>query len=80
MPVRLSDGSNGLLGRGEFGNIIKKDFPLIEITDDDVTDPMVAATLFGQYTYLASAYLLEPCHLTILETGDTYGLGRNHVP
>ena len=62
MPVNLSDRSKGLLGRGEFGNVVKKYFPLIEIIDEDVSDPMVAATLFGQYTYLASAYLLEPCH------------------
>ena len=41
---------------------------------------MVAASLYGQYSMLASGYLLEPCHLKIMETGNTYGKGRDHVP
>lgn len=58
LPVYLPDGSPGLLGKGEFGSMINKDFPLIDITDEDVADPMLAACLYGTYTHLAAAYLL----------------------
>ena len=58
LPVYLPDGSHGLLGKGEFGDIINKDFPLIDITDEDVADPMLAACLYGTYTHLAASYLL----------------------
>ena len=80
MPVYKPDGSQGLLAKGEFGSYVEKKFPSIEINDEDIADPMVAASLYGQYSMLASAYLLEPCHLQIMETGNTYGKGRDHVP
>lgn len=37
------------------------------------------AALFRDYTFWASAYLLEPCHLSMLRTGE-YGLGRAQLP
>ena len=40
----------------------------------DVTDPVLVTALFRDYSFLASAYLLEPCHITMSKTGK-YGLG-----
>lgn len=36
--------------------------------------------LFRDYTFWASAYLLEPCHQHLLRHGDSYGLGRELLP
>jgi len=38
-----------------------------------------AVALFRDYTFWASAYLLEPCHLNMLKRGE-YGLGRQVLP
>jgi indoleamine 2,3-dioxygenase len=35
--------------------------------------------LYRDYTFVASAYLLEPCDLLYRKTGD-YGLGRSVLP
>ena len=35
--------------------------------------------LFRDYTFLASAYLLEPCHLSYLREKH-YGFGRERLP
>lgn len=38
--------------------------------------------LFRDYSFWASAYLLEPCNLNYMRTNDTasYGLGRDLLP
>jgi indoleamine 2,3-dioxygenase len=41
---------------------------------------MKEIALFRDYCFLASAYLLENCHHTWLQTGNSYGLGRDHIP
>ena len=35
--------------------------------------------LYRDYSFLASAYLLEPCHLRFVK-GEPYGLGRDVLP
>lgn len=46
---------------------------------DDVEDAELLAALFRDYTFWASAYLLEPCHLHLQAVGG-YGLGRDRLP
>ena len=41
---------------------------------------VVLSALYRDYSFLASAYLLEPCHHEFLRTGDRYGLGREVLP
>jgi len=40
-----------------------------------INDSRLLNALFRDYTFLATAYLLEECHLRYLETGN-YGLAR----
>lgn len=62
MPVRRSDGSPGLLATGDFGKTVLSELPdlteAIELFKHDL--PLMNA-LYRDYSFLASAYLLEPC-------------------
>ncbi len=77
MSLFLPDNSNGLLFDGKFGEAVEKELPLYEV--DDITDPYLLAALFRDYTFAASAYLLEPADLVKRQTG-TYGVGREKLP
>ena len=61
MEIHQPDGSKGLLWGGDFGPTAKTDLPLIDM--NDVKDPALVSALFRDYTFLASAYLLEPCDI-----------------
>ncbi|KXS16821.1 putative surface protein with EGF domain [Gonapodya prolifera JEL478] len=78
MPVYLRNGGRGLLARGELGDEVLSRFPLLDVSE--ITDLELLAALYRDYTFLASAYLLEPCDLEIRRTGDSYGLGRPVLP
>lgn len=75
MPWTKDDGSPGLLARGELGNH-SKSIPELDVAT--VRDPRLLTALFRDYTFWASAYLLEPCHLHLHATGE-YGLGRDRL-
>jgi indoleamine 2,3-dioxygenase len=45
----------------------------------DVKEPALVTALFRDYTFLASAYLLEPCDINQRKNGN-YGLGRDVLP
>jgi indoleamine 2,3-dioxygenase len=96
MPVRKLDGSPGLLADGQFGQAVLDELPdltaAIEKHQDNL--PLMNA-LYRDYSFLVSAYLLEPCKLHLcLETirpnvktghdrylqGLDYGLGRSKLP
>ncbi|CAG8716428.1 9828_t:CDS:2, partial [Ambispora leptoticha] len=77
MPIKLPDGNKGLLARGELGDSVKKNLPLYDVSD--VNDQRLLSALFRDYTFLASAYLLEPCDIMYREKKD-YGLGRQVLP
>ncbi|KAJ3226063.1 60 kDa SS-A/Ro ribonucleoprotein [Clydaea vesicula] len=91
MPLKLENGKPGLLAEGKFGDAVLKEFPVIEV--DSITDNSLLTgkssdfkknkknllALFRDYTFAASAYLLEPCDLNIRATGK-YGLGREILP
>eukprot|EP00898_Chlorokybus_atmophyticus_P007743 jgi/Chlat1/7970/Chrsp69S09185 len=91
MPVRRKDGSPGLLSSGSFGAAVHRDLPLYHIPTQDLThNPSLAAALYRDYTFAASAYLLEPCDLHRRENvsnmdriqggPNMYGLGREVLP
>ena len=52
----------------DFNNLVSKE-----------EDPQVLQALFRGYTFLSSAYLLEPAHQAFLKTGE-YGKGLNVLP
>ncbi|KAJ3195818.1 hypothetical protein HK101_010990 [Irineochytrium annulatum] len=77
MSVIQEDGSEGLLAKGTFGDAVNKELPLIDV--DSITDQRVLTALFRDYTFAASAYLLEPCDILNKKKGE-YGLGRDVLP
>jgi indoleamine 2,3-dioxygenase len=62
MPIKKLDGSPGLLANCNLGPSVLKELPdltdAIEKYRDDL--PLINA-LYRDYSFLASAYLLEPC-------------------
>jgi indoleamine 2,3-dioxygenase len=45
----------------------------------DVKRPDLIGALFRDYTFICSAYILEPCDLNWRKSGE-YGLGRDRLP
>lgn len=76
MPYVTADGRAGLLAQGNFGD---ESWKIPELKVDDIKDTTVLSALFRDYTFWASAYLLEPCHLNLLRQGS-YGMGRQTLP
>lgn len=80
MPVKTLSGEPGLLAEGKLGDVVDNEFPdltdAMELYKDDL--PMMNA-LYRDYSFLLSAYLLEPCHMRFLK-GEEYGLGRQVLP
>ena len=80
MPIKKADGAPGLLATCDLGPIVEKELPdlseAIEKYKDDL--PLMNA-LYRDYSFLASAYLLEPCHGRFMK-GEPYGLARDVLP
>jgi indoleamine 2,3-dioxygenase len=80
MPIKTLNGTPGLLATSTLGETVLKELP--DLTDainkykDNV--PLMNA-LYRDYSFLASAYLLEPCHERFMK-GESYGLGRQTLP
>ncbi|KAI0134485.1 hypothetical protein BJ170DRAFT_574583 [Xylariales sp. AK1849] len=80
MPVKTLSGNPGLLAHGGLGDAVLDE--LVDLTDqaekfkDDL--PLINA-LYRDYSFLASAYLLEPCHMRFMR-GEGYGLARDVLP
>jgi len=80
MPVRMLDGEPGLLATFTFGETMLKELPdLTKEIDNYKQDLVIMNALYRDYSFLASAYLLEPCHERYLR-GEDYGLGRQRLP
>lgn len=79
MPLSRPDmgGQPGLLADGSFGPAVDKELPVLEV--DDIKDSRTLMALFRDYTFAASAYLLEPCDIMNRKKGE-YGLGRQILP
>lgn len=80
MPVKTLSGEPGLLASGKLGPVVDNEFPDLADEMDKYKDdlPMMNA-LYRDYSFLASAYLLEPCHERFVR-GEEYGLGRQTLP
>jgi indoleamine 2,3-dioxygenase len=80
MPIKTADGSPGLLATFMLGETVLKELPDLTSQIDKYKDnlPLMNA-LYRDYSFLASAYLLEPCHERFMN-GESYGLGRQTLP
>lgn len=80
MPIKTLSGSPGLLAHGTLGAAIVAELPDLTSCVDKYKDnlPLMNA-LYRDYSFLASAYLLEPCHLRFVR-GEEYGLARDVLP
>ncbi|KAK1593163.1 indoleamine 2,3-dioxygenase [Colletotrichum navitas] len=80
MPVKKLDGTPGLLASSKLGETVDAEFPDLTHAIDKYKDnlPLMNA-LYRDYSFLASAYLLEPCHERFVR-GEGYGLARDRLP
>ena len=80
MPIRTLSGEPGLLAEFKFGETVEKELPdLSDAVEKYRDDLVVMNALYRDYSFLASAYLLEPCHERFLRD-EPYGLGRQKLP
>ena len=80
MPIKKANGEPGLLAKSALGEAVVQELPdlsdAIELYRNDL--PLMTA-IYRDYSFLASAYLLEPCHERFMQ-GLPYGLGRQSLP
>lgn len=80
MPVKTLSGEPGLLAESKLGPEVDGSFPDLTDAMDIYKDNLpVMNALYRDYSFLASAYLLEPCHERFVR-GEEYGLGRQTLP
>jgi hypothetical protein len=80
MPIKTLSGEAGLLAKFTFGDTVEKELPdLSDQIEKFRNDLVVMNALYRDYSFIASAYLLEPCHKRYLR-GEPYGLGRQVLP
>ena len=80
MPIKTLDGKPGLLATSTLGETVLRELPDLTNAINKYKDnlPLMNA-LYRDYSFLASAYLLEPCHERFMK-GESYGLGRQTLP
>ena len=75
-----ADGKPGLLASFAFGETLLRELPdLTDKVDEVKKDLRIVCALYRDYSFAASAYLLEPCHERWVK-GEGYGLGRQRLP
>lgn len=80
MPVTTASGEPGLLAQYKLGEVVDNELPnLTEAVDLYKDNLPLQNALYRDYSFLASAYLLEPCHHRFIK-GEPYGLGRQVLP
>ena len=80
MPIRTANGDPGLLATFNLGETLLRELPDLTDEVDKVRDDLrIVGALYRDYCFLASAYLLEPCHERHMK-GEGYGLGRQRLP
>ncbi|KAJ2490734.1 hypothetical protein IWW37_002936 [Coemansia sp. RSA 2050] len=77
MPISKGDGTYGLLHSGRFGERIERELPHYDV--GFIFDSRILSALYRDYTFLASAYLLEPCDIQF-RLARNYGLARRMLP
>ncbi|GFG06579.1 indoleamine 2,3-dioxygenase family protein [Aspergillus udagawae] len=87
MPVVREDGTPGLLAKYQLGPVVETELPDLTdevdklVTADGSPDLYTVAAVFRDYSFLASAYLLEPCWENWCKAPENgYGLGRDKLP
>ena len=87
LPVRKADGSPGLLANYELGPTVLAELSDLTsevdklVTTDGSPDLFLVTAAFRDYSFLASAYLLEPCWENWCKNPEKgYGLGRGLLP
>ena len=80
MPIKTLEGMPGLLATFTLGETVLKELPDLTAAIDKYKEnlPLMNA-IYRDYSFLASAYLLEPCHERFIR-GESYGLGRQTLP
>ncbi|KAJ7606911.1 hypothetical protein FB45DRAFT_1040855 [Roridomyces roridus] len=72
MPVKTLDGSPGLLAQFTLGETVLKELPDLTWAIEKYADNLpLQNALYRDYAFLASAYLLEPCHERVLKESPT---------
>ena len=80
MPIKTLEGEEGLLAKFTFGETLERELPdLSGEVEKYRHDLVVMNALYRDYSFLASAYLFEPCHERFLRD-EPYGLGRQKLP
>jgi indoleamine 2,3-dioxygenase len=80
MPIKTLSGDPGLLANFTFGDTVLKELPdLSAEIETHRNDLVVMNALYRDYSFMASAYLFEPCHERHMR-GEEYGLGRQSLP
>ncbi|KAK4200701.1 hypothetical protein QBC40DRAFT_225080 [Triangularia verruculosa] len=80
MPVKTASGEPGLLAQGKLGDVVLSELPdLTSHIDKYASNLPLMNALYRDYSFLLSAYLLEPCHLRFIK-GEPYGLARDVLP
>lgn len=80
MPIKTQSGDPGLLAEGKLGDVVQAELPdLTNAVEKHKANLPLMNALYRDYSFLASAYLLEPCHQRFLR-GEPYGLGRQVLP
>nr|CDP25072.1 Putative protein of unknown function [Podospora anserina S mat+] len=80
MPVKTASGEPGLLAEGKLGNVVLSELPdLTSHIDKYAPNLPLMNALYRDYSFLLSAFLLEPCHLRFIK-GEPYGLARDVLP
>lgn len=80
MPMVTIEGKLGLLASFTFGETVLRELPdLTENVDEVKKDLRMVCALYRDYSFVASAYLLEPCHERWVRS-EGYGLGRQRLP
>ncbi|KAI0394662.1 indoleamine 2,3-dioxygenase-like protein [Xylariaceae sp. FL0594] len=79
MPISTLAGEPGLLASGKLGGEVEKLPDLTEEVEKYRDNLPMMNALYRDYSFLASAYLLEPCHMRHMK-GEPYGLGRSTLP
>jgi indoleamine 2,3-dioxygenase len=79
MPIQKADGSPGLLALYRLGETVKQMPDLTDLVEKYKDNLPLMNALYRDYSFLASAYLLEPCHERSAR-GEGYGLARDVLP
>ena len=87
MPICTEEGKPGLLAEFKLGPLIDESaLPNLTaeveiLTNKDMVDLPLVTALFRDYSFLASAYVLEPCWESWSKDQNAgYGLGRPLLP